>query len=51
LIGRRRRHSRCSGRQAIPLRKEGSMLDLILIATTFVFFGAAWAYAHACERL
>jgi len=27
------------------------MLDLILIATTIVFFGAAWAYVHACERM
>jgi len=27
------------------------MLDLIFLATTVIFFGAAWAYVHACERM
>jgi hypothetical protein len=27
------------------------MLDVLLILTTFVFFGVAGAYVHACARL
>jgi hypothetical protein len=34
-----------------PIRRDAPMLDLIFIAATIVFFGAAFAYAHACERL
>jgi hypothetical protein len=44
------RHGRCS-LTGVPIAEAGSMLDLILIATTVIFFGAAWAYVHACERM
>jgi hypothetical protein len=27
------------------------MIDALLILATAVFFGATWAYAHACTRL
>jgi len=27
------------------------MSDVILVLVTLGFFGLAWAYAHACDRL
>jgi hypothetical protein len=34
-----------------PIAPGGAMLDLAYVVTTLVFFGVAWAYALACDRL
>jgi hypothetical protein len=35
----------------MSLAPGGVMADLAYVVATFVFFGLAWAYAVACDRL
>ena len=36
---------------AIHRRSTRTMLDIIFLATTVVFFAVAWAYVHGCDGL
>jgi hypothetical protein len=32
-------------------RSGGTMIDLLLVLLTVAFFGIAWLYVRACERV
>jgi hypothetical protein len=44
-------HGPCSSARHISASEEEAVPDLAYVLTSVVFFGLAWAYALACERL